>query len=65
MRYMAHSPVERPDGSFAYRLRATLDGNTDHRVGLKGTARIAGGKVPLIYWALRRPWAAARAWLGI
>jgi hypothetical protein len=65
MRYMAHSPVERPDGSFAYRLRASLEGNTEHRVGLKGTARIAGEQVPLIYWALRRPLAAARAWLGV
>jgi hypothetical protein len=65
MRYVAHGPVERPDGSFAYRMRATVEGSTAHRVGLKGTARIDGERVPLVYWALRRPWAAVRAWLGV
>ena len=64
MRYVSHGPVERPDGSYAYRLRAVIDGKIDHRVGLKGTARISGEQVPLIYWALRRPWAALRSWLG-
>ena len=64
LRYLAHDAVERPDGSFAYRLRATLRAPTDHRVGLKGTARVSGGWVPLIYWALRRPWAGIRASVG-
>ena len=64
LRYMAHDAVQRPDGSFAYRVRAVLDGKTDHRVGLKGTARVHGGWVPLAYWALRRPWATVRAYLG-
>ena len=64
LRYLAHDAVERPDGSFAYRFRATLSAPTDHRVGLKGTARISGGWVPLIYWALRRPWASLRASVG-
>lgn len=64
LRYLAHDAVERPDGSFAYRLRATLDKTSGHRVGLKGTVRINGNRVPMIYWMLRRPIAGIRAALG-
>lgn len=64
VRYLAHDSVARPDGSFAYRLRATLEEDTIHRVGLKGTARVDGRRVPLIYWVFRRPWAAVRIWAG-
>ena len=64
MRYMAHDAVQRPDGSYAYRVRATLDDKTLHRVGLKGTAKLHGGWVPLSFWMLRRPWATVRAYLG-
>lgn len=64
LRYMAHDAVQRPDGSFAYRVRATLSSPTSHRVGLKGTAKLHGGWVPLSYWVLRRPWATLRATLG-
>ena len=64
LRYMAHDAVQRPDGTYAYRVRATLEGKTSHRVGLKGTAKLHGDWVPLSYWMLRRPWATVRAWLG-
>lgn len=64
LRYMAHDAVQRPDGTFAYRVRAVLDGSTKHRVGLKGTAKLHGGWVPLSYWVLRRPWATVRGYLG-
>ena len=64
LRYMAHDAVQRPDGTFAYRVRATLEGKTSHRVGLKGTTKLHGGWVPLSYWVLRRPWATVRAYLG-
>ena len=64
LRYMAHDAVQRPDGTFAYRVRATLEDKTRHRVGLKGTAKLHGGWVPLSYWVLRRPWATVRAYLG-
>ena len=64
LRYFAHDAVERPDGSFAYRVRARLTESTDHRVGLKGTARFSGRWVPLAYWALRRPLAGLRAATG-
>ena len=64
LRYLAHDAVSRPDGSYAYRLRAKLAGATEHRVGLKGTARVNGGWVTLGYWMLRRPLAWVRSTVG-
>lgn len=64
LRYVSHDAVQRPDGSYAYRVRATLAGAVDHRVGLKGTAKVSGGWVPAIYWVLRRPIAAVRQTLS-
>ena len=57
--------MERPDGHPAYRVRATLAPGQQVRVGLKGTARLEGERVALVYWILRRPLAAARAWAGL
>lgn len=65
LRYMAHEAVQRPDGAYAYRVRAQLSDKTAHRVGLKGTAKLQGGSVPLGYWMFRRPWATLRAYLGL
>ncbi|MDO9597605.1 MAG: HlyD family efflux transporter periplasmic adaptor subunit [Azoarcus sp.] len=65
LRYMAHDAVQRPDGSYAYRVRAALQAPTTHRVGLKGTAKLTGSWVPLVYWVLRRPLASVRSALGI
>jgi hypothetical protein len=62
---MAHDAVQRPDGSYAYRVRATLDAPTTHRVGLKGTAKAQGDWVPAIYWVMRRPIATLRSTLGV
>lgn len=65
LRFQAHAALQRPDGSYAYRVRATLEEPTSHRVGLKGTAKVYGDWVPLVYWVLRRPLAAARSTLGV
>jgi hypothetical protein len=65
LRYMSHEAQQRPDGSFAYRVRAELEGSTEHRVGLKGTAKLYGPRVPFVYWLLRRPLATIRSTLGI
>jgi multidrug efflux pump subunit AcrA (membrane-fusion protein) len=65
IRYVAHDAIQRPDGFFAYRVRAVLTETTSHRVGLKGTAKIYGDWVPMVYWMLRRPIASARAYLGL
>jgi multidrug resistance efflux pump len=64
LRYVAHDASARPDGSFAYRVRADLAEKPTHRIGLKGTAKLTGGWVPLGYWMLRRPVAAVRQFLG-
>lgn len=64
VRYMAHDAMERPDGSYAYRVRATLDAKSGHRVGLRGTARLSGEWTPLCYWVLRRPLASLRKLVG-
>ena len=65
VRFMAHEAQQRPDGTWAYRVRATLIAPTEHRVGLKGTARLEGETVPAIYWVLRRPLATLRTHLGL
>lgn len=64
VRYVAHDAVLRPDGVYAYRVRARLTETTGQRVGLKGTVKLSGDSVPLIYWMLRRPLATARQTLG-
>jgi hypothetical protein len=66
LRHVAHAAQERPDRSFAYRLRARIEaGETPRRVGLKGTVKVAGEHVPLLYWVLRKPWAALRQFAGL
>lgn len=64
VRYMAFDAVQRPDGGYAYRVRAQLTEKTAHRVGLKGTAKLRGNWAPLCYWMLRRPLAAIRQFIG-
>jgi hypothetical protein len=64
LRYIAHDAEQQPDGSYAYRLRATLDATTEQRVGLKGTVKLSGEQVTLAYWILRRPLAAVRQMIG-
>lgn len=65
LRYVAHDAQPRPDGSYAYRVRARIDSPTQRRVGLRGTAKLNGARVPLIYWVLRGPLAIARQALGV
>jgi hypothetical protein len=66
LRHVAHAAQQRPDGRFSYLLRARLDANeAPRRVGLKGTVKVAGKRVPLFYWVLRKPWAALRQFVGL
>lgn len=65
LRYVSLRATPRPDGSYAYRVRATLDAATGERIGLKGTAKLSGEQVPLAYWILRRPLASVRQFLAI
>lgn len=65
VRTVAYEAAARPDGTLAHRVRATLV-ETDHRprLGVKGTARIDGDRVPLIWWLFRRPLTVVRQTLG-
>jgi multidrug efflux pump subunit AcrA (membrane-fusion protein) len=63
--YVAYEAAPRPDGSAAYRVRARIVEGDKPRLGLRGTARLAGARVPLIYWLLRRPIGMVRAAVGL
>ncbi|PND35182.1 HlyD family secretion protein [Achromobacter pulmonis] len=54
-----------PEGVASYRLRASVDAGEEARIGLKGTARLAGGQSVLGFELIRRPLAALRAFLGL
>lgn len=65
VRSIAYEASARPDATVAHRVRATLDdGTAKPRLGLKGTARIDGDTVPLVWWLFRRPLSIARQFLG-
>jgi len=66
LRYLGHEAVARPDGSYAYRMRANItDPGTAARIGLRGTAKVSGEYVTFSYWVLRKPIVALRQFLGI
>lgn len=66
VRSVAYEASARPDSSIAHRVRATLaEGAAKPRLGLKGTARIDGDTVPLVWWAFRRPLATIRQFVGL
>lgn len=65
LRLYAYEAERRPDGSYAYRLRGTLTGSERERLGARGTVRVDGPRVALIYWVLRRPLAALREVTGL
>lgn len=54
-----------PQNVMAYRIKgAFLDGSSQPRIGLYGTARISGKWTTLGYYVFRRPISALRAWTG-
>ena len=65
VRYVAYDAVARPDGQYAYRVRAELLQPGKLRIGLKGTAKLQGEKVSLAYWMVRKPWASIRQWVAL
>lgn len=66
VRTLAYEANARPDNTVAHRLRATLeDGAEKPRLGLKGTARVDGDTVPLVWWVFRRPLATIRQFIGL
>jgi hypothetical protein len=65
IRYVSHDASPRPDGSYAYRVRAKLDDPDGQRIGLKGTAKLSGEWVTLGYWMFRRPLALIRQFVAL
>jgi multidrug resistance efflux pump len=54
------------DGSYSYRLEGRFtDPDAELHLGLKGTAKIYGERVPLGYYLFRRPIGVVRTWLGL
>jgi hypothetical protein len=55
-----------PSGILAYRVKATFDNERrPPRIGLHGTAKIEGEKIPLALYLFRRPIAVLRQTLGL
>ena len=66
LRQTSYEAEVTPDDILAFRLKASFDEGTQlPRIGLKGTAKIYGNQVPLIYYLMRRPISAVRQTLGI
>ncbi len=56
-----------PEGILAYRITARLAGSKARlpRLGVRGTAKIYGGRVLLAAYLFRRPFSALRQWIGL
>lgn len=62
---VAYKAVPTDEAVLAYRVKARFaEAKRVPRLGLMGTARLYAGRVPLIYYVLRRPLASLRQWLG-
>jgi hypothetical protein len=62
---VAYKAAPTDEAVLAYRVKARFVGEHSlPRLGLMGTARLYAGRVPLIYYVLRRPLASLRQWLG-
>lgn len=64
--FSAYQAEVTPDEVLAYRLKARFaSANVLPRIGLKGTAKVFGSRVPFVYYLLRRPMATLRQWTGM
>jgi hypothetical protein len=64
---VAYTMSKAPEGFYAYRAKASIapEDLPRLRLGLKGTAKVYGVRVPLGFLLLRRPIGAVRAWIGL
>lgn len=63
---VSYKPIINGRDQLIYHVSATLEESPDFlRIGLRGTARISGDRVPLAYYLFRRPLAGLRQALGV
>jgi multidrug efflux pump subunit AcrA (membrane-fusion protein) len=60
----SYRPILSPEQQMIYRVYATFDDQNSRRIGLRGTARVSGDTVPLVYYLLRRPLSSLRQRVG-
>lgn len=64
--FIGYQASETPDAGLAFTLRASFaPGETLPRLGLRGTAKLYGERMPLVILLLRRPFLQVRQWLGV
>ena len=63
---VAYSAEPSRDGQISYKVKAAFHADEPVlRIGLVGTAKLHGSRVPLLYFTLRRPLTSVRQWLGV
>jgi biotin carboxyl carrier protein len=66
LEYVNYQAELSPEGTLAFRGRAQFTKVSDlPRIGWRGTAKVYGKNISLGYYLFRRPYAAARQWLGL
>jgi hypothetical protein len=60
----SYRPFLSPEQQMIYRVYADFEDRAAHRIGLRGTARVSGESVPLIYYLVRRPLSSLRQRIG-
>lgn len=63
--HASYHATELPGNQLAYRVTATLNEEITPRIGLRGTAKVFGAKVPLYFYLFRRPISTVRQSLGL
>lgn len=63
---VSYKPVVTPQDQVVYHVTARLNEDRPYlRIGLRGTAKVSGPRVPLAYYLFRRPLTALRQMIGI
>ena len=66
LRTFSYQAQERHGETFSHRIRGVILSNgAPPRLGLRGTARIEGRRVSLLYWIFRRPLSVLRQFFGV
>ena len=66
LRIFSYEAQQRMGENYSHRIRGKiLNQDVSPRLGLRGTARIEGEKVSLLYWMTRRPVSVLRQFFGI